>query len=78
MDTMLLPLIDAARCDGCGYCVTHCPTGALGMVNGQVALVHPSRCNYDATCEDICPAGAIALPYQIVFEQEPPAHEPTE
>jgi len=67
MNTTLLPLIDTALCDGCGHCLTHCPTGALGMANGKAILTHPERCDYDAACEDVCPTGAIALPYQIVF-----------
>jgi len=69
MNATLLPLIDAARCDGCGYCVTHCSAGALSLVNNKATLLYPSRCNYDAQCEDICPTDAIALPYQIVFEK---------
>jgi ferredoxin len=66
--TTILPLIDAALCNGCGYCVTHCPSGALDMANGKAILAYPARCNYDAKCEEACPTAAIALPYQIVFE----------
>ena len=73
MSTTLLPLIDAACCNGCGYCVTHCPTGALSLVDGKAVLAYPARCNYDATCEDICPMDAIALPYQVVFAERQPA-----
>lgn len=68
MNSTLLPVIDAALCDGCGVCVTHCSTGALGLVEGLAVLAYPARCNYDAACEGVCPAEAIALPYQVVFE----------
>ncbi len=68
MERLLLPLIDTVRCDGCGHCVTHCPAGALALVDGKAVLAYPARCNYDATCEDVCPTDAIALPYQVVFE----------
>jgi NAD-dependent dihydropyrimidine dehydrogenase PreA subunit len=67
MSATLLPLIDTARCDGCGRCVTHCTAGALAMANGKAVLAHPALCNYDAACEDACPLDAIALPYQVVF-----------
>ena len=76
MSVTLLPLIDTARCDGCGRCVTHCTAGALEMANGKAILAHPARCNYDAACEDACPIDAIALPYQVVFGPPQPSPDP--
>ena len=63
----IMPIIDQARCDGCGLCVEHCPTGALAMQNGRPSLARPDLCSYCATCEDACPVQAIGLPYQIVL-----------
>jgi NAD-dependent dihydropyrimidine dehydrogenase PreA subunit len=76
MSMTLLPLIDTARCDGCGRCVTHCAAGALAMANGKAILAHPALCNYDAACEDACPLDAIALPYQVVFGPPQPPSDP--
>ena len=66
MSTEWLPRIDRHQCTGCGDCITRCPSGALGSMDGKAALIHPQLCTYCATCEDICPVGAIELPYLIV------------
>ena len=63
----IMPKIDLAKCNGCGVCVEHCPTGALAMQDSQVFMARPDLCSYCATCEDVCPTEAIALPYQIVL-----------
>jgi NAD-dependent dihydropyrimidine dehydrogenase PreA subunit len=62
-----MPEIDPTKCDGCGLCVEHCPTGALAMQGALAVIAQPDLCSYCATCEDICPAEAIGLPYQIVL-----------
>lgn len=67
MQDLVLPVINLEQCDGCELCFQVCPTGALGMVNGKAALVHPEACNYSTMCEEVCPTDAIALPYQVVF-----------
>ena len=60
-----LPRRDRSLCTGCGDCITRCPTGALGQLEGKAVLVHPEVCTYCAECEDLCPVNAIALPYLI-------------
>lgn len=62
-----LPIIDSARCSGCGICVDTCPTNALGMVGDKAVLVTPDACTYCTACQDICPEYAIDLPFVIVF-----------
>ncbi len=64
----LMPKIDLAACNGSGKCVERCPTGALRMQDGRVAMTRPDLCSYCATCEDVCPTEAIALPFQIVLD----------
>ena len=59
----IMPLIDLAKCNGCGVCVDRCPTRALALQSGQVALARPDVCSYCAACEDVCPTQAIALLY---------------
>jgi len=64
-DRAWLPIIDHTRCEGCGDCVAACPAGALALVEGRAALIHPADCTYCTACEDLCPNGAIALPFLI-------------
>jgi formate hydrogenlyase subunit 6/NADH:ubiquinone oxidoreductase subunit I len=67
--TQGMPEIDLGVCTGCGDCVEHCPTGAVGMVGGKAALVRPEDCRYCTDCEEICPAGAIKCPFVIILAE---------
>ena len=59
--------IDYDKCDGCGTCVTMCPTQAVALVNGKPSVVRPDSCNYCTDCEQVCTTGAIRAPYEIVM-----------
>lgn len=65
-----LPQIDLEACTGCGDCVEVCPTVVLAIEDGQLAVSEPDACTYCGWCEGICPEEAIALPYQVVLNEE--------
>ncbi|MEW6743406.1 MAG: NAD(P)-binding domain-containing protein [Planctomycetota bacterium] len=56
------PLIDPARCVGCGSCVKACPEGdVLGLLHGRAVIVHGARCVGHGLCAEACPVGALAV-----------------
>jgi len=58
----LHPLIDPAKCLGCGACVKACPEGEiLGLVHGKAQLVSPADCIGHGACRQACPFDAINL-----------------
>jgi thioredoxin reductase (NADPH) len=58
----LHPLIDPAKCLGCGACVRACPEGdVLGLIGGKAALIEPSECIGHGACKAACPQDAITL-----------------
>jgi thioredoxin reductase (NADPH) len=58
----LHPIIDPARCLGCGACVSACPEGdIIGMINGKAELVEPTHCIGHGACREACPYDAITL-----------------
>lgn len=63
-------LIDEAKCDGCGQCVTACAEGALAVVDGKARLVSDVYCDGLGACLGHCPQGAIT-----VVKREAPAFD---
>ena len=61
------PEVNLDICTGCGDCVEFCPTGAVAIINGKVAVVKPEACTYCTECEALCPSGAIRCPYEIIL-----------
>jgi NAD-dependent dihydropyrimidine dehydrogenase PreA subunit len=61
--------IDAAKCNGCGLCVSACHEGAIGMKDGNAVLLRDDYCDGLGDCLPVCPTNAItfeereALPY---------------
>ena len=58
----LHPVIDPARCVGCGACTHACPEGKiLGLIGGKAQLLDPASCIGHGACKTSCPTGAIEL-----------------
>ena len=61
----LHPVVDPARCIGCGSCVKVCPEQplhqVLGIVGGRAELVGPADCIGHGACKTACPVEAISL-----------------
>jgi MinD superfamily P-loop ATPase len=56
-----LPLLDEARCTGCGDCVSLCPADCLEMLAAIPWLPRPADCICCTLCELICPVDAIRM-----------------
>lgn len=56
----LRPQADPDKCTACGYCVEHCPAGALGMDEG-LPRVDAQACIVCFCCQEMCPEKAITL-----------------
>lgn len=58
----LHPLIDPARCIGCGACVNACPEGqVIGLIDKKAELIEPANCIGHGACKTACPTDAISL-----------------
>lgn len=61
----LHPVIDTARCIGCGSCVKACPEQpehhVLGLIQNKARLVSPTDCIGHGACRSACPVDAITL-----------------
>nr|WP_028458319.1 4Fe-4S binding protein [Chloroflexus sp. Y-396-1] len=62
-----LPEIDRNRCNGCGICVSLCPTQAVALRDGYAVIVDANACNFCPICESYCLQGAIGRPFTIAF-----------
>jgi MinD superfamily P-loop ATPase len=67
-----MPIIDEAKCEHCGLCVSVCACGALTMVDNTIRAVDVSECGWCTMCELVCPSGAISCPFEIVMQDEHP------
>ncbi len=61
----LHPVIDYAKCIGCGSCVTACPEfpehKVLGLIDRKAHLTSPTDCIGHGLCQKACPQNAITL-----------------
>ncbi len=56
--TLLVPVVDAAKCDGCGKCRQLCQFNAIAVLKGKAAIF-PELCHSCGGCAKICPTHAI-------------------
>lgn len=63
----VIPIINPARCSGCGVCVDLCPTHAVDLIGGRAMITRPDDCTFCEVCESYCPEGAIGRPFTVVF-----------
>ena len=56
-----LPVVNAARCTGCGWCPAVCPTECLAMGAHLPWLPRPLDCVSCGLCVLICPANALEM-----------------
>lgn len=53
-----VPVVNAAKCDGCGRCAAFCRFNALAALK-ETVLVFPELCHGCGGCMLVCPKGAI-------------------
>jgi MinD superfamily P-loop ATPase len=56
---VLVPKVDAARCDGCGACSSFCRFHAIAAIM-KTAIVFPELCHSCDGCRLVCPQKAIS------------------
>lgn len=57
------PIVNMAKCVGCGICVENCDFGAISLVSGK-AVIDPKKCKGCAMCIAVCPKKAITVPWR--------------
>ncbi len=52
---------DAAKCRGCGMCLTVCPHAVFQMEKSKVRIADRDACMECGACARNCPEGALAV-----------------
>ena len=60
--------IDGDKCNGCGLCASARHEGAIGLVEGKVALLRDDYCDGLGNCLPVCPTGAITFEEREALE----------
>jgi len=53
--------VDEKTCIGCGWCIIHCPVGAISFDADKRSVVICDLCNGDPECVKICPLNALEV-----------------
>lgn len=56
--TVLKPVLDAEKCNGCGKCAEECNYNAIAVVKGKV-LIFNELCHSCGVCSYVCPQKAL-------------------
>ena len=56
--TVLKPVLDAGKCNGCGKCAEECNYNAIAVVKGKV-LIFNELCHSCGVCSYVCPQKAL-------------------
>ena len=64
-----VPVLDQAKCNGCGLCIEVCQCNGLILVKNVVTIIETIECDWCTYCEAVCPTGAISCPFEIVIEE---------
>lgn len=65
-----MPIIDQAKCNRCGLCVSVCACGAIVLVGNTVTIIETEDCHWCTNCEAVCPTAALTCSFEIVIEEE--------
>lgn len=78
-DTLLFVQVDPEKCQGCGECDNHCPTGAIQARDaaGIRHVISPAACVNCGQCLVNCPYGAIYENVSYVDELTAKLKDPT-
>ena len=71
-----LPIVDSARCTGCGWCVGACPDNLLFLEvqegKKSASLINADVCPGCAKCIPVCNFGAIRMKKLIAQKEKAP------
>lgn len=62
------PVVDGAKCIGCGQCATICPQKTIQVKGGRARVVQ-KRCIRCFCCHEICPVQAIRTKRFFIFKK---------